>query len=100
MRSYYEVEGEIYNMSKKFSIVQSINLNKIHNEIDDYIIQNNCFEPYLFMSEETIKAITDEFDLKYSGISFESDSRGVKGTYTGYKVFINNDLKFGIVEIR
>ena len=87
-------------MSKKFSIIQAINLNKIHNEVDDYILQTNCFEPYLFMSEETIKAIIDEFNLKYSGTSFESENKGTKGTYAGYKVFANNDLSFGIVEIR
>lgn len=87
-------------MSKKFSIVQRINLNKIHNEVDDYILQTNCFEPYLFMSEETTKAIIDEFNLKYSGTSFESESKGMKGAYPSYKVFVNNDLEFGIVEIR
>lgn len=87
-------------MSKKFSIVQSINLNKIHKEIDEYILQTNCFEPYLFMSEKTIDAITKEYNIAYTDSSLESKTRGVKQTYTGYKVFVNNDLKFGIVEIR
>ena len=87
-------------MSKKFSIVQPINLNKIHNEIDDYILQTDCFEPYLFMSEKTIEAIVKEYSLTYSDSSLKSESKGVKGTYVGYKVFVNNDLKFGIVEIR
>lgn len=86
-------------MSKKFSIVQSINLNKIHNEIDDYILQTNCFEPYLFMNEETIEAIAKEYPVPYSD-SLDSENKGVKGTHIGYKVFINNDLKFGEVEIR
>ncbi len=87
-------------MSRKFSIVQSINLNKIHNEIDEYILQNNCFDPYIFMSDETIEAIMQEFPATYLDPSLKTECKGVKGTYAGYKVFINNNLKFGIVEIR
>ena len=87
-------------MSKKFSIIQAISLSKIHNEVDNYILQTNCFEPYLFMSEKTIKAIIDEFNLEHSDNSLESKDKGVKGMYPSYKVFVNNDLKFGMVEIR
>jgi len=87
-------------MSKKFSIIQQINLNKIHNEVDDYILQTNCFEPYLFMNEKTIKAILEEYGATYPDSSLASEDGGVKGTYPSYKVFVNNDLKFGIVEIR
>ena len=87
-------------MSKKFSIVQQINLNKIHNEINDYILQTNCFEPYLFMSDKTIDAILQEFEEKYNTVRPVSEDRGKVGKYTGYKVFIDNDLEFGMVEIR
>lgn len=87
-------------MSKKFSIVQSINLNKIHNEIDDYILQTNCFNPYIFMSDKTKDAILQEFEEKYNTVRPISEDRGKVGKYTGYKVFIDNDLEFGMVEIR
>lgn len=89
-------------MSKKFSIVQSININKIYKEINEYILQNNCFEPYIFMNEETIEAIIKETPVteNISDSSPKLKHDGVIGAYAGYKVFINNDLSFGIVEIR
>lgn len=87
-------------MSKKFSIIQQINLNKIHNEINDYILQTNCFDPYIFMSDRTKDAILQEFEERYSTVRPVSEGRGAVGTYTGYKVFIDNDLEFGMVEIR
>ena len=88
-------------MSRKFSIVQSINLNKIHNEIDEYILLNNCFDPYIFMSEETIREIEKEFPIvEYTDSTLKPKYKGKEGTFVGYKVFVNNDLNFGIVEIR
>lgn len=87
-------------MSKKFSIVQLINLNKIHTEINDYILQTGCSDPYLFMNEKTLEEITKEYLLTYSDSSLKSECKGKKGAYSGYRVFVNNDLKFGTVEIR
>jgi hypothetical protein len=53
------------------------------------------------MSEETIKAIEKEFPIvEYIDSSLKPKYKGKEGTFVGYKVFINNDLNFGIVEIR
>jgi hypothetical protein len=57
------------------------------------------------MSEDTMKAIVkevkNEFDLDVTDINSNiKPSNGIKAEYCGYKVFIDNDLKLGIVEIR
>lgn len=92
-------------MSKKFSIAVSIDLERIDEEIYKYVEQNDNLQPYLFMNEETANAV--EATTMSNLIFFNNSSsakkhikNGVYAEYTGYKVFINNDLRFGIVEIR
>lgn len=93
-------------MVGKFSIIKtSINFDKLDKEIQEYIGRTGNFDPYIFMSEDTANAIANEFELEfgipvtdtYSNVRLKD---GIKATYTGYKIFANNDLKFGIVEIR
>ena len=95
-------------MSKKFSIMTIIDLNKLDNEINEYIRLTSNDDPYIFMNQDTVDAIEDEFRLKFGMPIKDIDinnlnaklKNGTKAEYCGYKVFINNDLKFGIVEIR
>lgn len=98
-------------MNKKFSIA-TINIDKMFKEIDDYINQHyanknyyNCL-PYLFMSEDTLKAVERECGI-YNRLEYDTQllsnknkKNGVVAEFTGYKVYINNDLAYGIVEIR
>lgn len=98
-------------MSTKFSIT-TIDLNKISKEIAYYKNKNNNgLDPYIFMSDETVGAIERELDAYRLCIhGWEIDNKSlanrlnntskVYGTYMGCKLFINNDLKFGVVEIR
>ena len=93
-------------MSRKFSIA-TIDIDKIFKELDNYINQHgyNCL-PYLFMNEDTAKAIELEcgivnrptYDTQL--LSIRNVKGGVYAEFTGYKVFINNDLRYGVVEIR
>lgn len=95
-------------MSRKFSIIKTIDLNKIDEQIKEYKMLHLYGDaPYLFMNEDTAKRI--EIEVGADNIVIDNDTLankikntkgGVYATYTGYKVFINNDLKFGIVEIR
>lgn len=95
-------------MSRKFSIVATIDLGKIDNEIKEYkMLHLYNEEPYIFMSEDTARAIESEvgindiiIDNETLANKIKNTKGGVYATYTGYKVFINNDLKFGIVEVR
>lgn len=83
----------------------AINFDKLDKEIEEYIRGTGNYNPYIFMSDDTANAIANEFEVEfgipvtdtYSNVRVKD---GVKATYTGYKVFINNDLKLGIVEIR
>ena len=56
------------------------------------------------MNEDTANAIRQEIgaDILYKDVSLNAKplKDGIRATYCGYKVFINNNLKFGIVEIR
>ena len=93
-------------MNRKFYILK-VNIDYIFKELDNYINQNGyeCL-PYLFMNEETIKAIErecgiynrPEYDTQL--LSNKNKKNGVVAEFTGYKVYINNDLTFGVVEIR
>lgn len=87
-------------MSKKFSIIKTINIDKLDNEINKYILeQNDNFEPYIFMSENTASVIAQEIGVNIVD-NVKPLKDGIKAVYCGYKVFIDNDLELGTVEIR
>ena len=96
-------------MSRKFSIISTINFDKLDNEIEEYVQRNGNFDPYIFMSEDTANAIESEYEVEFgfstkemnANVKPKGDTKnGIKATYCGHKVFINNDLRYGIVEIR
>lgn len=93
-------------MNKKFSII-TINIEKIFKELDNYINQYGYYySPYLFMSDATAKAIENEYInydyLKYDArlSSNKNKESGAYAEFAGHKVYINNDLSYGVVEIR
>lgn len=79
---------------RKFSITK-IDLEKLDIKITGYRYKTGEDDPYIFASKETIDTITDNVDLKET-----KDVSGICGTYRGYKVFQNDDLAFGEIEIR
>lgn len=89
-------------MSKKFSIVRTIDFGKLDYEIDLYQAMTGEANPYLFMNKDTIDAITSADEIvhvrPYETYRITSEDR--KGYYCGHKVFMDNDLKFGEVEVR
>ena len=85
-------------MSEKFSIVKTIDLEKLNIKIDGYIHKTGETNPYIFMNRDTADAITCDV-IPHIHISANRLS-GVMGRYCGYKVFMDNELKFGEVEIR
>lgn len=85
-------------MPEKFTIAKTIDFGKLNSNIVDFELKNKN-SPYIFMSEDTI----EEFN-KLIGISFEY-IHGLKPNYlcckyTGRKVFCDNTLQFGEVELR
>lgn len=84
-------------MSKTFSIVKTIDIDKILDEIVNHSINTGEENPYLFMNKDTVAAIGREIEMPYvNNIKLD----GIVAKYHGYKVYLNNDLTFGEVEIR
>lgn len=86
-------------MSKKFSIVRTkIDISKLLNNIEEYSIVN-MINPYLFMNKDTIDELTSQIGYKSDGL-WGAQSSSMCGYFQGHKVFCDNTLKFGEVEIR
>ena len=86
-------------MSKKFSIVKEIDLDKLRKQIELYRYETGESNPYLFMSKDTIDELISQVGYKPDGL-FGSQSNYMCGYFQGHKVFCDNTLKFGEVEIR
>ena len=84
-------------MNRRFSIVKEIDMTKLHNEIYNYIKDTGKENPVLFMNEDTIMEISNEIDppYRYNPFTFE----GIAVAYCGFKIYPDNGLKFGDVEI-
>ena len=92
-------------MSKKFSIAKTIDRDKLNRQIDLYMYETGEINPYLFMNKETSNELKDECLRNFNVFPDATIIPSLKGIgvialYQGYKVYENNDLKFGEVEIR
>ena len=86
-------------MSKKFSIVRTkIDISKLLNNIEEYSIIHMT-NPYLFMNKDTIDELISIVGYSPDGL-FGSQSNYMCGYFQGHKVFGDNTLNFGEVEIR
>jgi hypothetical protein len=82
----------------KVSLISNeINLPMLNNEINYYLNLANQ-EPYLFMNKDTANTIAEQHGLP-SLVVVKDYSKNV-GTYVGYKIYLDDDLKFGEVDIR
>lgn len=82
----------------KVLIAKIEDINKIDNEIDRYMFETGETDPYLFMSKKTFAAITHvSYDFC---IGQKTIADGIIGKYHGYKIYPNNELGLGEVEIR
>ena len=93
-------------MSKKFSIIKEIDLDKLRRQIDLFRHETGERNPYLFMNNDTIEQICNTVmpDLTiYKNLGrpiVTYNSNNLIGYFEGYKVFGDNTLSFGEVEIR
>ena len=86
-------------MSKKFSIVRTkIDISKLLNNIEEYSVIHMT-NPYLFMSKDTIDELISQVGYKPDGLC-SAQSSSMCGYFQGHKVFCDNTLSFGEVEIR
>lgn len=82
-------------MSRKFSIVKKIDLDKLRRQIENYRIETGEINPYIFMNLDTIKQIGEE-----AGVPVKIFCLNDIGLFEGNNIFLHNGLKYGEVEIR
>lgn len=87
-------------VNRKFSIAQRINLDELEDKIDRYVRLTGETNPYLFMNQNTINAIPTVDDTLYNLRQINAKVNGIAGYYQGYKIFRDDTLDFGEVEIR
>lgn len=87
-----------------FSIVDKINVNKLNTKIAEFVSKEG-HEPYIFANKETLEVLTKpiEQELKFvSAVTNVTTSfkRCLVGKYQGNKMFEDDTLKFGEIELR
>lgn len=86
-------------MSKKFLIIKTkIDINKLIVNIEEYSVINMT-KPYIFMNKDTVDELISQVGYKPDGL-WGTQSSCMCGYFHGYKVFCDNTLSFGEVEIR
>lgn len=87
-----------------FSIVDKINVDKLNTKIAEFVYREG-HEPYIFANKETLDALVkpieqeSKFVSKATGIVSSFKSCFI-GKYQGNKMFEDNTLKFGEIELR
>ena len=84
-------------MSKKFSIVKEIDLDKLREQIELYRYETGGINPYIFMNLDTIKQIGEQVGAPCKTLYFNTYEIGF---FEGNNIFLHNGLKYGEVEIR
>lgn len=87
-----------------FSVVDKINVDKLNTKIAEFVYREG-HEPYIFANKETLEALVKPIihELKFVSpvtgdtISFK---RCLIGKYYGNKMFEDDTLKFGEIELR
>lgn len=88
-------------MNKKFSIVKTVDLNKLEDEIDKYIMQTGETRLHIFMHIDTMNAINKALPtILIEPVHMVHGTKGAISYWEGQPVFIDNELEFGEVEIR
>ena len=84
-------------MSKKFSIVKEIDLDKLRKQIELYKYETGEINPYIFMNLDTIKQIGEQVGAPCKTLYCNTYEIGF---FEGNNIFLHNGLKYGEIEIR
>jgi hypothetical protein len=87
----------------KFSLINDeLDESKLKNNIVRYVYSDLSREPYIFMNKETARALARQ--NRFIKYEYELEDlhycNSVIAKYSGYKVYFNDDLGYGVVEIR
>ena len=80
-------------MVDKFSIINRIDLTKLDEEIDKFKMRNG-YNPYIFMSFKTMEEINNVTGANLNCFIM------IINKYKGLKVFEDDELDFGKIELR
>ena len=88
-------------MAEKFSIIKQLDTEKLNEKIA-YFVYENGHEPYIFANNTTLETLMKPCkEMVFT--SFEGKKtlcKGLVGKYQGYKMFEDNTLDFGEIELR
>ena len=87
-----------------FSIVENINVDKLNTKIAEFVYREG-HDPYIFANKETLDALIKPIEQE---LKFVSAATGVTtsfkscfiGKYQDNKMFQDDTLKFGEIELR
>lgn len=88
-----------------FSIVEKINRNILNRKIAEFACKEN-YEPYVFANKETIDALMKQTSIEFNSVTYSRGdiktcaSNCFVGKYRGRKMFIDDTLEFGEIELR
>lgn len=86
-----------------FSIVDKINVNKLNTKVAEFVYREG-HRPYIFANKETLEALAKPIEQELKFVSATGVTTLFKscfiGKYQGNKMFEDNTLKFGEIELR
>ena len=88
-----------------FSIVEKINVNKLNEKIAEFVYKEG-HEPYIFANKETLDILTKPIEQELHFGSLQNGTRiyigqnCLIGRYRGNKMFRDDTLGFGEIELR
>lgn len=83
-------------MKSKFNIITYINLDYLNNEIERFK-NNNQYSPIILTSIDTIRCVSN---YNYNDLENKIQFSNYINMYKGCKIFVDNTLKFGEIELR
>lgn len=84
-----------------FSIVDKINADKLNMEVEEFIYREG-HRPYIFANKETLETLAKsiEQEIKYVSLANTNSFKPCLSRYRGNKIFRDDTLKFGEIELR
>lgn len=93
-------------MAEKFSIIKQFDTEKLSRRLSEFICKN-WYNPYIFANHETLEALKKPYEQDMKRIEFidggvlvTGTNKGLIAKYQGYKMFEDNTLEFGEIELR
>lgn len=86
-----------------FSIVDKINVNKLNTKVEEFMYRKG-YRPYIFANKETLEALAKPIEQELKFVSAAGVTTLFKscfiGKYQDNKMFEDDTLKFGEIELR